>query len=88
MTEQSDSLPKEINISASETNVGQWQEVVEGKVEISAGAMQALNLFFYDDDGKQIDIAKIEATNSEGGNLIEPKELKVSRVTHNDSEQE
>ena len=88
MTEQSDSLPKEINISASETNVGQWQEVVEGKVEISAGAMQALNLFFYDDDGKRIDIAKIEATNSEGGNLIEPKELKVSRVTHNDSEQE
>ena len=50
--------------------------------------MQGLNLFFYDDDGKQIDIAKIEATNSEGGNLIEPKELKVSRVTHNDSEQE
>jgi hypothetical protein len=89
MTEQSDSLPKEVNITASESNVEQWQEVVEGKVEIdSAGTMQALNLFFYDDDGKRIDIAKIEPTQSEGGNLIEPKELRVSKVINKDTEQE
>jgi len=88
MTEQSDSLPKEVNITASESDVRQWQEVVEGKVEISAGTMQALNLFFYDDDGKRIDIAKIEPTKGEGGKLIEPKELRVSKVTNYDNEQE
>jgi len=88
MTEQSDSLPKEVNISASESNVEQWQEVVEGKVELNVNTMQALNLFFYDDDGKRIGIAKIEPTKSEGGNLIEPKELRVSKVTNVDNEQE
>ena len=84
VTQQSDQIPKEITINASDSNVAEWQEVVEGKVVADDGDIQSLELVFYDDDGKAIDIATIEATGQEG-DFIEPRELTVRKTEQNDS---
>jgi len=78
-SEDSSIIPKEISMFASDSNPAEWQETVEGIVEATAGSIRALDLRFYDDDGRPIDIATIRATSSQVGDFIEPQELHIEK---------
>jgi len=86
ITQQDDTIPKEISINASESNHAEWQEVVEGKPVARIGSgIEGFDLVFYDDDGKPIDIATVMATNNQKGGSIEPKELNVGETKKTES---
>jgi hypothetical protein len=89
ITQQDEKIPNEITLHASESNHEEWQEVVEGKPVFRRGSgIEELELFFYDDDGNQIDIAKVGITNNNEDGFIEIKELNVSQVIKDSSENE
>ncbi len=90
ITQQDEEMPKEITLKASESNPDRWQEVVEGKPVVRKGSgIEALELVFYDDDDKPINIAKVTATNNkQGDNSIEPNELYVDKIKETETEEQ
>ncbi len=85
-SEDSSIIPKEISMFASDSNPAEWQETLEGKIEVTAESIKALDLIFYDDDGRPIDIATVRATSNQVGDFIEPKELHIEKTKKVDTD--
>lgn len=79
ITDQDEKIPKEITISASDSNQSRWQEVVEGKVVTSNNKINALELVFYDDEGNPVNIATVSASNNSSDG-IEPNKLIIEET--------